>query len=90
MEISEFTLWKIVDLPQKRIYLLTWKLNFCFLGKHFQCTSGLVIPSELYCDSRQDCNDGSDEPEGCQPNQKCRPDQFECNLTKICLSKGKT
>lgn len=59
-------------------------------GNHFQCTNGLCIPSNWYCDSRIDCDDGSDEPESCLQNQQCRPNQFQCNLTRICLSKGRT
>lgn len=54
----------------------------------FQCASGLCIPFDRYCDASVDCDDGSDELENCERNQKCRPDQFQCNLTRICLSKG--
>lgn len=68
-------------------------IAFCYItGKcennNFQCTNGKCILSNWYCDSRIDCDDGSDEPEGCGPSQKCRPDQFQCNLTRKCLSKG--
>ncbi|VEN55140.1 unnamed protein product, partial [Callosobruchus maculatus] len=41
-------------------------------SNQFRCNYGLCIPIAWHCDSNRDCEDGSDEPEECQQNQKCR------------------
>ncbi|KAJ8937574.1 hypothetical protein NQ318_023105 [Aromia moschata] len=47
-----------------------------------------VHPGELALRLHLDCDDGSDEPDECKQNQNCRPEQFQCALTKKCIPKG--
>jgi low-density lipoprotein receptor-related protein 1 (alpha-2-macroglobulin receptor) len=54
----------------------------------FQCNSGECIPSHWRCDAQRDCKDASDEPFECIQNQTCRPEQFQCALTRKCLPLG--
>ncbi|KAJ8961610.1 hypothetical protein NQ314_005912 [Rhamnusium bicolor] len=57
-------------------------------SNQFRCKSGHCIPVSWHCDSHSDCDDGSDEPLECQQNQTCRPEQFQCTLTKKCIPTG--
>ncbi|XP_050312267.1 prolow-density lipoprotein receptor-related protein 1 isoform X2 [Anthonomus grandis grandis] len=58
-------------------------------SNQFQCASGQCIPYTWHCDTHRDCDDGSDEPEGCISDQtQCKPQQFRCALTKKCLPNG--
>ncbi|XP_074039673.1 LDL receptor protein 1 [Leptinotarsa decemlineata] len=56
-------------------------------SNQFRCSSGHCIPASWHCDSHPDCDDGSDETMECQ-NKNCRPDQFQCTLTKKCIPTG--
>ncbi|XP_065056294.1 sortilin-related receptor-like [Rhopilema esculentum] len=56
-----------------------------------RCSSGLspckdnsgCYPSSHYCDGRNDCFDGSDEPRHCTLH--CRADQFKCRSVAKCI-----
>ncbi|XP_066143818.1 prolow-density lipoprotein receptor-related protein 1 [Euwallacea fornicatus] len=54
----------------------------------FECSSGQCIPLNWHCDTHRDCDDNSDESEGCMSVAQCKPEQFRCALTQKCLPNG--
>lgn len=53
----------------------------CDESRQFRCvTSGTCIPMDWHCDGQQDCNDGSDEPEGECTTRSCGPNQYRVLL----------
>lgn len=69
------------------------EVSICEINE-FTCKSGECIPLDLYCDSFQDCTDGSDEENckvcdpgkeiPCQSLQTCIPKSFRCDGKTNC------
>ena len=64
----------LINIPKGSKYLQKWidypvNPSYNYSDGGYLCTSGEVIPSNLKCDGKEDCMDGSDEGEknGC-PN----------------------